>query len=171
MLYLLAASLLINAALIAASGRLWLRCHGKPLPRRKPDFDAIELALTHELKRRSLDDVVELTRFERRDWICRATLTHRVADIHAHWSEILSLLQAVSRQCNLPARPAGWAFDPTEPDRMTGTLLEFGYSPEVGYHHHNEFASDAALELPARQDAPAGQPRQADPRITIEAMG
>ena len=167
---LLTASLIGNAALLVACAYFYFRCQGKPLPRRKPDFDSIELALSRELTRRSLTDVVELTRFECRDWICRATLTHYVADIHAHWHEIIGLLTAVSRQCGVPARPAGWAFDPTEPDRMTGTIVEFGYSRETGYHHSNEFAHQQHAAVPRQQSKASWRSTpKPDPRITVRA--
>ncbi len=112
---------------------------GKKLPEQKPDFAPVEAALKAALSAPELAALVALDGFEVREWVAEAKLLHKVEDLRNDWEKLEGLVNAVSRECGLPGRPAGWYWDPDDIQRMIGTTLHFGYSKEVGYDHENDF--------------------------------
>lgn len=140
MAYLLAISVLLNAALGTAVVRLLRRRRGRPLPRRRPDFPSVESALREAAARPGVAAALRVESFEARQWLCRAEVRHLGGSSHDAFEAVVALVSDVSRRCQLPGRVAGTFGDPGDRPRMVGNIIEFGYSSEVGYRHRNEFA-------------------------------
>lgn len=119
---------------------------GKPLPSQKPDFAAVEAELSRQLAEPEVAKVIRLEKFVAKDWICMAVLIHKEKNMGPHLQRVSQLVREVSSKCKIPGRTAGWVADPQDPRRMTGTTIEFGYSPEVGYRHPNEFYRDREIK-------------------------
>ena len=132
-------SLIANAVLGVLFYRVLRMSRGMPLPRKKPDFSFLERELSAVLKEPEFSEIVELHQFETKEWICAAVLVHRVEDIRPHWEKINHLVKRVSVTCKVPGRIAGWYSDPNDPRKEIGTIVQFGYSQEVGYRQPNEF--------------------------------
>ena len=136
---ILAISLVANAVLGISLYRVLQSRRGRPLPRQKPVFIVVERELQSVMAEPAFAEILEFGRFEAKEWICAVVILHKVDDIRPHWDKIVQIVSRVSKTCEIPGRPSGWQFDPDDPQRMTGTILQFGYSPEVGYRHPNEF--------------------------------
>ena len=147
----LAISIALNVGLGITVRKLLSRRKGKPLPRRRPDFDKIEHCLKKALASPPYEDLFELRDFKAKEWICGASLIHRIDDISPHWDTLEELVHYVMKSCDVPGRPSGWVSDPKDNQRMIGTSIEFGYSPEVGYNHPNELYIDREIEKESEQ--------------------
>jgi len=123
---------------IAASS---IHYRGKKLPVMEPDFAAVEASLRAVLAAPDAGGVVGFDGFDAKQWLCQARLRHQVTDISQHWGTIERVVSSVATQCGVPGRVAGEYRDPNDRQRTVGEILEFGYSPEVGYDHPNEFFS------------------------------
>jgi hypothetical protein len=137
-------SLALNATLLAAlffASRRIRAMRPRPLPRIKPDFAAIENEIVEILKQPEYAPHLSLVSFEARVWICQVKVLHVDAQTF-EWSTLEDLVRTVSQRIKIPGRPAGWHCDDSRPPRYMGSTLEFGYSPEVGYAHPNEFYED-----------------------------
>lgn len=136
---LLAGSLLLNVVLLILVAFAWLRLGGRSLPSTPPDFQAIQRSLSTHLQEPGYASLLKLESFESKQWLCQAKLVYQVKDIQPHWSQLETLVRSVKRECSVPGRVAGEHLDPADHSHIIGAVIEFGYSPEVGYRHPNEF--------------------------------
>jgi len=145
----LCASVAANALLGIVLYQVLQSRGGKPLPSQKPDFAAVEAELSRQLAEPEVAKVIRLEKFVAKDWICMAVLIHKEKNMGPHWQRISQLVEEVSSKCKIPGRTSGRVelADPQDPRRMTGTTIEFGYSPEVGYRHPNEFTATERVKV------------------------
>ncbi len=139
---LLYLSLAVNAALFALlwrANRTVRDLKPLPLPTTKPDFGLVEYELRRLVAEPRFASVLSLSDFHSKDWLCRVTPIHAVPNIDEHWHLLEEVVQTTTERCKMPGRVSGWHSDDADPQRCIGTKLEFGYSPEVGYAHPNEF--------------------------------
>jgi len=136
---LLALSLLLNLLFLILLGLAYRRLGGKTLPSRPPDFSMIQQSLSTHLSQPDYASVLKLDSFESKKWLCRSKLVYQVTNFQPHWQQLQALVRSVSHECSVPGRIAGSYLDPSDPSRIIGATVEFGYSPEVGYRHPNEF--------------------------------
>jgi len=155
----LVASLALNAALALALWRKTRRRCGRALPERRPDFAAVEGRLRHELARSPASEAFGVKEMRVGQWLCQVLLSHeRVPDQASH-DGLRRVIKSVSAACGLPGRPAGLFFDEADPARLAGTIVEFGYSPEIGYSHPHEFFGNRLAR------------REKDARLTASRSG
>jgi hypothetical protein len=116
---------------------------GKKLPEEKPDFAKVEEALRATVAAPELSALVTLDGFEAREWVAEAKLRESFVErSKTNWDKIYAMVEAVSAQCGIPGRMAGWYSDPEDWRRHIGSTLHFGYSSEVGYDHQNDFFTE-----------------------------
>lgn len=140
MKYALIFSLILNILLIGFLVYMLINKPGlRPLPDKKLDFTRIEEELRKTLVEPEFAELFELMKFNHDDWLCRAYIREKFEKLtQEHYSKLQDIVNHVSITFDIPGRTAGWVPDPDEPRRFIGTIIEFGYSLEVGYDYNSK---------------------------------
>ena len=143
LVYVLIFGLVVGAAVTVWLKRRHDRHAVRKLPSETPDFQRVEAIVREAVSRHA--GVVSLRKFTSREWVAEAQVLHCGMKSEDAQDILSAISEEIRARSGHPVRIAGWILN-ADDRSVRGTLIDIGYTLEMGYDHMNELYEERRAE-------------------------